>query len=95
MALQVTPYYPKAYTNRAFIYLEQGKLEDAMQDANKAAELAPKRDLPHYILGMVYAKLQRKEQAASELNLFLKLYYDRAYSRDYKSQAEQVLKSLQ
>jgi tetratricopeptide (TPR) repeat protein len=94
-ALQVTPYYPKAYINRGFVFLEQGKLEEAMQDANEAAKLAPRQDLPHYLLGMAYAKLQQKEEAARELGLFLKLYYDRAYTREYKTQAEQVLDSLQ
>jgi tetratricopeptide (TPR) repeat protein len=91
--LQAFSYDAQVYVVAALAEYEQSPLE-VQAFAQQAVKLAPKEDLAHYALGMASLKLGLVEEAASELRLFLDLYWERAGVAAFKAQAEAVLKTL-
>ncbi len=93
-SIQFTPYNTGALRDEAFIYRATGLLDKATSSAQELIRLSPKYDLGHFILGMCYLDAGQNDQAKTELQKFMNLYWDRASARDYKTQAEQALKKL-
>lgn len=94
-AVDLNAYGGGNYTSLAFAYHAQNRLEDALAAAQKAVLYSPRSDTAHYILGAVYLDRGDKPKAIAEMQTFLSLYWDRAYVREYKHKAEEVLKQLQ
>jgi tetratricopeptide (TPR) repeat protein len=92
--LQAFPYDAQVYVVAALAEYEQDPSE-AQAFAQQAVKLAPKDDLAHYALGIASLSMGQLEQAASELRLFLSLYWERAGLAAYKAQAEAALQTLQ
>lgn len=58
----------KLYAQRASIYLEQGKLDPAFRDLNKALEINPNDSELYVILSDIYFVMGNKENSVSSLN---------------------------
>jgi tetratricopeptide (TPR) repeat protein len=93
-AIRSYPYEGSAYTHRAFAARARGDIEGAFTDAQHALELAPKLDMAHFILGVVYLDRGEVDLGAESLRVFLELARDRAFVRDYIQQAQAVLSQL-
>ena len=91
LAIRAFAYDGSCYTHRAFAARARGDIESAYADAQRAVELAPKLDLAHFILGVVYLDRGEVEQGTASLQMFLNLARDRAFVRDYVQQAQAVL----
>jgi tetratricopeptide (TPR) repeat protein len=67
-ALKANPNLPPAYNNLAMIALKENKnLQDALKNASKAVQLAPKVPQFHDTLGMVYKSLGDRSRAIAAL----------------------------
>lgn len=95
MAIGNFAYEGSSYTHRAFAARARGESEHAYADAQRAIELAPKLDLAHFILGVVYLDRGDVEQGSASLRTFLELARDRAFVREYIQQAQEVLSQTQ
>ena len=69
-ALKIMPNVPYALTNRAFVYIGQGKFDEAIQDLNKAIEQFPPvaSARARHFRGLAYFKLKDYDKAMSDLN---------------------------
>lgn len=94
-AVRLAPFSSSAYSGLAFAYHADGQADKALEAAEEAVRLWPKRDTPHYVLGLCYMDAGQDEQAIAEFETFLELYWDRAYAREYKAEAEACLAELQ
>lgn len=93
-AIALNPYNGDAYRMLAFALLDQGQLEDAYEAALEALRLSPKSGTGHYVLGLILVERGDTAQAIHELETFLELYWDQAYTRRYKENAETLLAEL-
>jgi tetratricopeptide (TPR) repeat protein len=93
-AIELNPYNGDAYRTLAFAWLDQGQIEDAYEAALEAVRLLPKSGTTHYVLGLILIERGDTAQAIHELETFLELYWDRAYAREYKDNAETLLAEL-
>jgi tetratricopeptide (TPR) repeat protein len=71
-AVDQDPLFSPAYVNRGYLYLEQGKMDLAMEDMNRAISANPKDELAYYGRGQVHIAmgeyvlaLQNYDQAIS------------------------------
>ena len=93
-ALNINPYNSYGHTRLAFVYYAQGNVDFAIREATHAISLNRLEDTSHYILGVCYMETGNTEDAIHEFEEFLDLYWDRAYIRDYKANAEEYLQQL-
>ena len=93
-ALQFDPYNSYAHTQLAYVYQAQGRIDEALVEAQEAVRLNTLGDTSHYILGVCYMESGKPEDAIREFEKFLDLYWDRAYVREYKVNAEEYLEQL-
>ena len=93
-ALNINPYNSYGHARLAFVYYAQGNVEFAIREAIDAIRLNRLEDTSHYILGVCYMETGNTEEAILEFEEFLDLYWDRAYIRDYKVNAEEYLEQL-
>jgi superkiller protein 3 len=93
-AVRLDPYDRDGHEGLAFACHAQGDLQRALAAAQEAVRLNPKDDTPHHILGLCYMDLGQADEAIEEFETFLDLYWDRAYVRDWKAQAEAYLTEL-
>lgn len=93
-ALALYPYSSQWHRNLAFAHYDLGQLDPALAAAQRAVELDPKQDTARYILALCYLDKGEGEKAIAEFEQFLNLYWDRAYVRDYKAQAELYLSQM-
>jgi tetratricopeptide (TPR) repeat protein len=93
-AVEINPYDSLGYVQMAFAYHAQGKFNDALVAAQKAITLYPKYDRAHYILGLCYMDLDRKEEAIREFETFLTQYWERPLAKEYKENAVLYLEQL-
>jgi len=93
-AIEINPYRASAYSNLALAHLAQDDLGPATEAAQRAIQLSPKQDVAHYILGLCHMELGESDKARAEFEIFLDLYYDRAYVREYRAKAEAYLAEL-
>jgi tetratricopeptide (TPR) repeat protein len=93
-AIEINPYRASAYSNLALAHLAQDDLGPATKAAQRAIQLSPKQDVAHYILGLCHIELGESDEARAEFEIFLDLYYDRAYVREYRAKAEAYLTEL-
>lgn len=68
--------HPSAYNNRAFLYRQQGRFEEAISDAERAIQLDPSQTIAYATLAEIYADLGDKEYFYHFLELALDNYYD-------------------
>jgi tetratricopeptide (TPR) repeat protein len=93
-SLAIYPYNSAAHADRALALRALGRIDEARASAEEAIRLSPKADLPHFILGVCYLDLGQAEMGREELETFVDLAWDRAYVRDYVTQAQAFLSSL-
>jgi tetratricopeptide (TPR) repeat protein len=93
-ALNLNPYNAYAHAQSAFVYHAQGNIDVALREAQEAVRLNTLEDTSHYVLGVCYMDSGMPEEAISEFEKFLKLYWDRAYVREYKVKADEYLEQL-
>jgi tetratricopeptide (TPR) repeat protein len=82
------PYDSAIFTNKAFAQRSLGDIVGALESAQMAIELSPKYDLAYFILGVCYLDQGEHMRSSEALRMFLSLAWDRAYVREYISQAE-------
>ena len=73
-----------AYQNRGQLFEAMGRLDDALEDYNRAIALKPADYLYHYNRGIVYAKLGRLDNALEDYGRAIALkpaYYDAYVNR--------------
>lgn len=63
---KISPDNPNLHLLSGKLNLEQGQLEPAERDLQKAVELAPTAAEPHYLLGVIYQRWQRFDAALAE-----------------------------
>ena len=93
-AIRLYPYDASSFTNLAFGLRAQGNRELALEHALRAVQLAPKSDLAHFILGVLYIDGGDAGRGGEELQTFLDLTYERAYVNEYIDQAIAYLATL-
>lgn len=78
--IQKSPNKARAYQNRGVVYQNQGKIEEALQDFNKALELKPAYDRALYNRGNIYLNQNDDVQALRDFNRALEISpaYDKA-----------------
>jgi tetratricopeptide (TPR) repeat protein len=76
------------------VYQAQGRIDEALAEAQEAVRLNTLDDTSHYILGVCYMESGKPEEAIREFEKFLDLYWDRAYVREYKVKADEYLEQL-
>lgn len=72
-AIKIDPNFPFAYQNLAVIYANQGDLNNAALMLEKVKELKPSELAVYYNLGLVYMAQNKKDLAAENFNIALKL----------------------
>jgi Flp pilus assembly protein TadD len=93
-AVRLDPYDETGQEQLALACQAGGDLDRALAAAQEAVRLSPKDDTAHYALGLCYRDRQEREKAVHEFETFLALYYDRAYIRDWKADAEAYLAAV-
>jgi tetratricopeptide (TPR) repeat protein len=93
-SIALYPYDAAAFADQAFALRSLGRIDDARTSAVEAVRLSPKADLPHFILGVCYLDLGQVQLGTEELQAFVNLAWDRAYVRDYITQAQAFLSTL-
>jgi tetratricopeptide (TPR) repeat protein len=93
-AIRLNRYTAGGHEDLAFALYAQEQIDEALEAAQEAVRLSPKLDTAHYILGLCYLGQGEEAKAAEAFETFLGLYWDTAYSREYKSQAEAYLAQL-
>lgn len=63
----------QAYLGRASVYLEQGRLNDALVDCNAALKHEPERAVLYVLRGLVHTRLGNPKRAIDEANEALRL----------------------
>jgi len=71
-----------------------GKQEEAVASAQRAIDIAPKSDLPYYVMGVYSMEKGDKAAAIKAFKTFLALTTDRAYVRELAMQARAYLAAL-
>jgi tetratricopeptide (TPR) repeat protein len=69
-AEKASPSDPDVYYLRGKIYVEQGRLEEAVAPLRRAIELAPTAAASYYQLGLVYRRLNRPSEAVQQFDRF-------------------------
>lgn len=72
-AIEIDPYFARAYNNLGYIYRQQGKVDLAIKYYNKTLELNPKDDTAHTNLASAYEKKGDYDKAIDEFHQALKL----------------------
>jgi tetratricopeptide (TPR) repeat protein len=72
-ALALDPDCPQAYLGRASIYIEQGRLDEALLDCNSALKRQPERAVLYVLRGLVYARFGNVKRALDEAEDALRL----------------------
>ncbi len=72
-ALKKNPQFAPAYFLRGKIALEQGEMEAALKDFQRAAQLDPKYPLPHYKIAQVLLRFGKTAEAESARKRFFEL----------------------
>jgi tetratricopeptide (TPR) repeat protein len=93
-AVALNPYNSYAHAQLAYAYQEMGMTYQAAIEAQEAVRLNPLVDTFHFILGVCYMESGSSDEAIVEFEKFLDQYWDRAYIREYKAQAEEYLSQL-
>jgi len=79
------------WAERSFALQALGNLDRAQEAAAESLRLDPKYDLGHFVNGVIYMDQGEDDEAAEAFEEFLELYWDRAYARQFRDQAEQYL----
>ena len=82
IALKENPKHAQGYQNREFIYLNTGKLQEAISDATKYIELDPQTNLGYAIRGVAYMRLNQFEKSLSDLNKSIELDPNNEFALD-------------
>jgi tetratricopeptide (TPR) repeat protein len=93
-AIELNPYDGEAYRMLAFSLLDQSQIDAAYEAALEALRVSPKSGTAHYVLGLILLERGDTAQAVHELETFLELYWDQAYTRGYRENAEALLAKL-
>ena len=72
-AVTTNPGSPQALTALANLYLQAGRLEDALQSFEATAQLSPENYAVHQQLAMIYWQLKRYDEALAAANQALSL----------------------
>lgn len=72
-SLQLDPSFVFSYQQLAKISLKNGDIDSALKFALKAVELDSTFSQPHYLLGQIYLRLHKSEDANREIEQFQKL----------------------
>jgi tetratricopeptide (TPR) repeat protein len=67
-AIELTPDYAMAYSNRSVAYSGLGKYDKAIADLNKAIELNPYYAIAYFNRGIIYGRLGKYDEAIADLN---------------------------
>jgi tetratricopeptide (TPR) repeat protein len=62
-AITLNPKSVISYCSRAYIYLDEGNSEKAMEEAKKAEEIIYKSDRVYYIIGLIEEEMKHIEEA--------------------------------
>jgi tetratricopeptide (TPR) repeat protein len=84
----------RGYVELAFAYYGSGQTDLALETVQKAIQIVPVNDRPYYLLGVCYMEKGRNDDAIAAFEKYLELYWERAFSAQYKSLAEQYLEQL-
>lgn len=76
-ASEIAPREFKVHYELAKAYFESQNLDPACQQAEEAVKLNPKESSGHYLLGRIYQRLNRKEQASEQFRLTASLIKDK------------------
>jgi len=84
-AIEISPYFSKAYNKLGLVYLGEGKIDKAIELLNKAVKLNPDDPEIYHNFGYIYVQIGRKGDAiamykkAIEVNLnYVEAYHDLA-----------------
>jgi tetratricopeptide (TPR) repeat protein len=79
IVIEQNPDDGEAYQERAWAYLELGRIAEAVADAEKAVDLMPEESGAYLVRGTAYSQSQQYEQAIADLNQYLNEedYWDR------------------
>ncbi|NES78731.1 MULTISPECIES: tetratricopeptide repeat protein [Okeania] len=98
-AVELNPYYPIAYNNRANIYSHIEKYEQALADYNKAIQLNPNNFKAYINKGLVYYKQGKYEQALVQYDRGIEInpnyafaYYNKGLVDQQKGNKQQAIK---
>lgn len=90
-AVRLDPYNRLAQENVALARHALGDLDLALEAAQEAVRLNPQADTAYYVLGLCYRDSDQRDKAVQAFETFLDLYWDRAYVREWKAEAEAYL----
>lgn len=72
-ALELNPDDVNARTDMAILYSRLGQLDKGIEEARKSTQIDPKHALSRFNLGVLLGQARKKQEAAVELQTFLKL----------------------
>ncbi|MGC2063426.1 MAG: tetratricopeptide repeat protein [Thermodesulfovibrionales bacterium] len=76
LAIEKYPAFEQSYSNRAAALVEQKKLDEAMDDLNKALKINPNNPLVHYNTAAVYSLKNQPDRALVSLDRALELGFN-------------------
>jgi len=80
-ASEIAPKEFKVRYELAKAYFDSQHLDSACKQAEEAVKLNPKESSGHYLLGRIYQRLNRKEQASEQFRLTAALIHDKNASQ--------------
>jgi len=72
-AIECNPVCTEAYCHIASLYIQENNFDRAFETLGKALMIEPDYTEIHYLMGVAYYKVDKKEKGKKEFNLYLKL----------------------
>lgn len=89
-AIEINPNYAQAYSNRGFVHLQQGNIQQALTDLNQAIEINPNYTSAYYHRGLTHVQLGKKEAAIADFQKAADLSRQQGDMTLYQSSLDQI-----